>query len=75
MLAHGNADVAGTRDFAGVLADARAPGLIDGADYFYVHGLLRRANHRAAHAPADSTDDNSQGHLILQQPKIAERYF
>ncbi len=51
------------------------PGSIDGGNDFDTSGLLHRADHRAAHAPADTANDNSQCHLVLQQPKIAEGYF
>ena len=51
------------------------PGLSMAPTTLMFSGLLRRADHRAAHAPADPTDDNSQGHLVLQQPEIAEGCF
>ena len=42
------------------------PGSIDRRDYADVRGLLRRANNRAAHAPADAANNDSQCHLVLQ---------
>ena len=47
------------------------PGLSIARDQLDRRRLLNRANHRAAHAPADATDNDSECHLVLQQTEIS----
>ena len=60
-------------DLASVFAQSRATRLINRAGQLEICGLLNRADDGAAHPAADTADDNSNRHSVLQQTKIPHR--
>ena len=69
-----NSQLACASHCAGVFADSRAAGLVDGRDQFQIRRLLNRSHDRAAHPAADAADDDTERHLVLQQTEIAHRH-
>jgi len=69
-----NSQLARASHCAGVFADSRAAGLVDGRDQFQIGCLLNRSHNGATHPAANATDDNTEPHLVLQQTEIAHRH-
>lgn len=69
-----NSQLARASHCAGVFADSRAAGLVDGCDQFQIGRLLNRSHDGATHPAADAADDDTEPHLVLQQTEIAHRH-
>jgi hypothetical protein len=54
-----NAKMAGSGNFAGIFAQARATGPVDGGKELGIARLLNSPDDRAAHAPTDAANDQT----------------